>query len=656
MSENKENNMKNETLMSEVVEIIEGTRKYRYAEPNSKDIAEMYKMEGTMNEVDKLISEVIEVVGLNGEILRWDLDTRPLEEMPSKAILNELVKLNTIRDFLCENKSWRNLIGDNRFKILEDNGVHVYYNQDPKDPRGRSITIGSIFYNENISSNETIEFKLNDHMDVLWDNRIQWPTFKYDRKFMRTMIEYINNVLNAAEEVYEVLEFINKHYMLVHANYNLIDKIDKRIREIRRFSQGDFDSQAVWSSRSYYSRKDKKDNIVHVISEIKLQEQVNATGFVAFFTEHVRNNNGACYTINPTVLFIKEHEDNTVRLLWKHNNKFSFGKIPTKIMAHDTGFRYLMQFLNDSYAEHQVLPILKYMPNRYYQTLSVQLHGITQSDMYWIGNETSVKKIMAKAYGKSGVDGLTKHAFGGFNNLDNLDKLMLAVKFTRAFRSFKPQFFEKIYGEYDYEQFKFAGKCSTKDIEDYIKYFYTRAFEEEVLSPEWQAWYFTEIRLTVRNFKRIRSTKMRTAIRNHVKRSNFTLAETMDFVRTELEKLGSAGIKIKTKYDNYHKHKINKNTTVIMPKTGADLVEWGSVQNNCIGNYVHDVADGYSSIFGFKDEHNEWIGHLQISKSGNLQQLLGKHNSPIDIDNYHKIINWLKSIGVNTNTDFWGKQ
>jgi hypothetical protein len=321
-----------------------------------------------------------------------------------------------------------------------------------------------------------------------------------------------------------------------------------------------------------------------------------------------------------------------------------------------------MNFLNKIYKPEQVLPMLKYMDREYLSRITTQLHGVTQSQLYWIGNETSVKKIMAKAYGKSGVDGLTKHAFGGFNNIDTIDKLMTVLTFTRAFKSFKPQFFEKItvrnngHREWNYRHLDFTRRCSIKDIQDYIKYFYTRAFEEEILSPHWTPWTFTEIALTVKNFKRIRSTKMRTAIRQHVKRSNFNLAETQEFISAELNKLGNANIKLKTKYDKYNNHKIEKTIKVVMPKIGADLIEWGAVQNNCIGGYVYKVSDGNCSIFGFKDENNQWIAHLEISKSGRLMQLLGKHNSLIDTEYYHKIIKWLKSIGVSTNGDFWGKQ
>ena len=270
---------------------------------------------------------------------------------------------------------------------------------------------------------------------------------------------------------------------------------------------------------------------------------------------------------------------------------------------------------------------------------------------------------MAKAYGKSGVDGLTKHAFGGLNNLDTIEKLVIAARFVRAFRAMKPQFFENIYqagweneDEKHYEVYKFgANLCSIKQIEDYIKYFNTKAFQDLFNSGEWTKYQFSEIALTVDNFKRIRSTRLRTAIRNHVKRSNFNLEQTLEFVTQEMHKTRDSDVVIKTKYDKHHNHKINDEITVIMPRRGSDLVAWGAVQNNCIGGYVDKVADGRTSIFGFKDSNNNWIAHAEI-KNNRLEQLLGKHNNNVASEYYKPIIKWLKSINVKTNGSFWGRE
>jgi hypothetical protein len=666
MSENKENKMIDYTFMREVVEFIEGTRKYHYLDPDAKDIAEMYKMEGTMNEIDKLVSEVIEVTNLNGEIIRWSLDTRPNEELTSHAILQRARKAQEIRKhILTTTASYINRIEQLNVNIV------------PKGASQDSTHFVSHWFKEHQS------FKLDgyENIDVYVRNRegkeqhfcsrfcrydsVRFEDYWYDHAHsMREVTKYIELMLDQVDEIYQVVSLIDSSSGEFFRRKDLLRKLALHEYDLSSLIQFDFDSASVWSARySYYCSKTQASKII----EVRLQEKVESRGYVAFFTEHVNKKTGQIYSRELPTLLVNEVDGvkgpgGLVRLLWRDKGKTIIGRNPVIIHKQQDALSDLMGFLNKIYKPEQVLPMLKYMDREYISRITTQLHGVTQSQLYWISNETSVKKIMAKAYGKSGVDGLTKHAFGGFNNIDTIDKLMTVLTFTRAFKSFKPQFFEKItvrnngYREWNYTHLDFTGRCSIKDIQDYIKYFYTRAFEEEMSSPDLTNWTFTEIALAVKNFKRIRSTKMRTAIRQHVKRSNFDLSQTGDFIAEELRKLGNAGLKMKTKYDEYNNRKIDKSIKVIMPKTGADLIEWGATQNNCIGSYVYDVYDGDCSIFGFKDEQNEWIGHLQISKSGNLQQLLGKHNSPIDIENYHKIIKWLKSIGVNTYGDFWGKQ
>ena len=647
-------------------------------EPTMNDIDEMYKMEGTMNEVDKLVSRTIEIVEDNGEIRRWVLDTRPVEEMPSKTIIKDIAKIKEILDILNQKTRWYNIIGKDANNILVDNQVRIQCSTDCRklDNHVAWASIGDTGLRlREPDKDDFIEFRVNKKkLDVTWVNSAVKPTIAhYETATMRNVIDYINEVLDRAEQVYAVIDVIEQHYDQMQEYYSLERFCNDRYKRLRQISQFDFDSNAVWSHRSFRIDYDRDDNIKYVIAEIKLQERKNERGYVAYFTDRILKANGACYSATPMMLFVREvgeGEDKRVRLLWKQKNKFSFGKIPSYERVQPNVYA-LYSFINRLYTKEQVLPIMKYI-NLYpsgdyrndpaYIPMQVQLYGVSQSAIYWIGEETSVKKIMAKAYGKSGVDGLTKHAFGGFNNLNTITRVVIAARFTRAFRTMKPQFFEDIHRtdwfsetkEMDYGAYDFSGVCSIKQIEDYIKYFNTKAFQDMFRSGEWSRNEFSEIALTVDNFKRIRSTKLRTAIRNHVKRSNFNVAQTLEFVTQELHKTRDSDVAIKTKYDKYNGHKINNEITVVMPKRGSDLIAWGAVQNNCIGGYVDKVADGKTSIFGFKDINNNWIAHVEI-KNDKVLQLLGKHNRDVPSERYKPIIKWLRSIGVNTSGNFWGR-
>ena len=645
-------------------------------EPTMNDIDEMYKMEGTMNEVDKLVSRTIEIVEDNGEIRRWVLDTRPVEEMSSRTLLKEMLKLKELGEIIYEKTQWRKVITENQHDILDRNFVTVEITHTYKN---HAADIGYREYDPYCEEGHPdlyTEYYVNGKsIKVCWRDSVNRPGWLRNKDFtMQNVINYINEALNKAEEVYPVIDFIEQQYDQMEEYYKINDFVVERIKLINNMIQFNFDSIAVWSSREFRTYQNEDHTESHVVHEIKLQERKDKRGYVAYFTKRLIKPSGACYSVTPMMLFVTEigeGEGKRVRLLWKYKNKVSFEKIPPAYRM-SLPLSKLYEFLNKLYTKEQVLPIMKYM-NLYttredqldddYTPLAVQLHGVGQSAIHWIGDETSVKKIMAKAYGKSGVEGLTKRAFGGFNNLNTVEWVVVAARFVRAFRAMKPQFFEDInitsYTDRDYDyletggSYDFRGKCSIREIEDYIKYFNTKAFQDMFTSENWTKHQFSEIAMTVSNFKRIRSTKLRTAIRNHVKRSNFNVAQTLEFVTQEMHKTKGSDVAIKTKHDKYNGHKINNEITVVMPKKGSDLVAWGAVQNNYIGSYVDRVADGKTSIFGFKDNNNNWIAHVEI-KNNKIEQLLGKHNSTIASEYYQPIIKWLRSINVNTSGNFWG--
>ena len=81
---------------------------------------------------------------------------------------------------------------------------------------------------------------------------------------------------------------------------------------------------------------------------------------------------------------------------------------------------------------------------------------------------------------------------------------------------------------------------------------------------------------------------------------------------------------------------------MIVPKMTHDLVEWGAVQNNCIGTYADRVYSGQTMVIGFKDAEGKWIGHADITKDMYMTQLLGKHNQPLAKETRISIIQFLK--------------
>lgn len=595
---------------------------------NNNDIDKMYKMNMEVNEMDTLVSRTIEITNSDGEILSWTVDTRPNDELSSWAVLFRIRQYKEIYkaivDFLIDKEK-----GLSRVSIMEK-GKDFYWANDPAFCLISGLANIDVYYEKGYS-------------DTISDTESQ------------------------IDKMREKLQWIDNNAKTYFGYKELSEEIADKVNRVN-FTGNNFVSTSVWSMREIACIGNPYTRGFHEITEVRLQEKTETRGYVAYFKRYVLKSNGQMYSQELPMLLVNEVNaadgpGGLVRLMWKHKGKAIIGKVPDEI-RHTPSYRHLLEQLNGLYKKEQVLPLLKFMDIDCESPRSVQLHSVTQSMLYWIGTSTSVKEILAKAYGKSGVEGLTKHAFGGFNNITDIDTLMHAVNFVRAFKSMKPQFFEKFtepwllhqyvegytaYGEINQMHQRVA-------IEKYLKYFVTSAFINQLTDGTWRDDHVRELQMTVDYFSRIKSTRMRKAIRNHVKRSNFDLTQTFDFVHAELRKLEGGDNKIPAgKYGQYNNVKIGKEIKVVYPNKVSDLAEWGATQNNCIGSYGVDVSQGKRHIFGFKDSNNEWIGHLEISKEGKLIQLLGKHNNQIESEHYGKIIKWLKSIGVKVGS-FWGAQ
>lgn len=313
------------------------------------------------------------------------------------------------------------------------------------------------------------------------------------------------------------------------------------------------------------------------------------------------------------------------------------------------------------------MPIAKYIePPQDGAAVSYILHPfeISMSMIYWIGGSTDVKAIVNKAYGKSGVTGVTKHMFGGRNNIDSIEKLKIAIWFARALRDFPATVFNDIdLNMFTNEPLNFYDQ---KEVRKFFKMFGTKQHYIDMLLgrvrcvPEPAFSTFAQAEDTIRMMKQINNRQHRSAIVNHVKNNVMTIQEVHDFVNAEFAKIRQENREIRksTFTKPFAEHAdvwIDDEIQMIVPTESHDLIEWGASQNNCIGSYGHIVADGRAMIVGFKDRQGSWIGHAEINDQMELRQLLGKHNIPVEKQAREIIVKFLQDeIGVQVPANYWG--
>lgn len=66
--------------------------------------------------------------------------------------------------------------------------------------------------------------------------------------------------------------------------------------------------------------------------------------------------------------------------------------------------------------------------------------------------------------------------------------------------------------------------------------------------------------------------------------------------------------------------------SIVSAKETWQLIDWGNSMNNCIGGYDQRAVNGSSLLFAVM-RGDEMIGNIELSPSGTVRQLLGKHNS-----------------------------
>lgn len=384
--------------------------------------------------------------------------------------------------------------------------------------------------------------------------------------------------------------------------------------------------------------------------------------------------------INNSGLHKEAKMDKPVRMLWKNSKtgKVMFGQSILNmanlkmIPMLDMGTIWVQNVIQGIVNLEDILPIGRYYPKAYEGGYGHGIHpyNVSQSDIYWIGTETSVKKILNKAFRHP--HGVTKKAFGGINTIQDsgdLGALKAAILICRALRGFDPSVLEGCYASpvyYNWAKNVLKGNGMTPDDIRYFfeKFGWNKKWVDEIFGPtenfhEESFKYELHVVIdTIRMFKQIRSVNIRAAIIAHVRGRNMSVAEVHDFVNGELEKMKQANFRLaKTKissiFSPYDGKEILNGVTLVMPKMSHDLVNWGTTQNNCIGTYPDRVHTGQCSIIGFKDADGEWLGHAEVSKTKKLMQLLGKHHLPVS--KRAEIEKFFKGLDVDC-TEYWGKK
>lgn len=478
---------------------------------------------------------------------------------------------------------------------------------------------------------------------------------------------------------------------------NAIHKfVDKLHKSNIKSGEDDFSSLHAHSTRvlkegSYSRRINGKSETVKyaTVDEMYISEMTGEKyGWVVEFKSVTINSMGQHYKKTwPGVLFMNKTQ-NGYRLMWTNKKTntpiWAIGyraMVNKKLVPASGVIEYSVCGFRDALLKQEdVLKILKWMPLDEGYTISAGLYpyGITQSDIYWVGGEVSTKKILNKAY--KNPHGVTKKIFGDINNIKTFDELRATIALLRIARGFRPQVLEKLDLEAVNSYMRYNANVQT--IKEFKSFFTQFGHKDEYIlqmfSSQTDA-YGNQYALfgdnavdASRMFKQIKSRTHRTAIKQHVARSRMNVEEIHDFVNAEFNKIKTENKKLpKNKFsrtfEEFDGKWIAEGIQMITPKMTHDLVEWGAIQNNCIGSYADRVYNNQTIIIGFKDIEGEWIGHAEIQNnvayigalevpiSGGMTQLLGKHNQPLPEETRKPIVKFLKDELKVTMNNHWGQ-
>jgi len=467
--------------------------------------------------------------------------------------------------------------------------------------------------------------------------------------------------------------FMNKVHKLFKEFKDEDDQLPRYVKVFRLETRKKLGEENFSPLHAYSIRTMKETLKDAVIDEMYVSEMTGDTkhGWKIEFQSAIYNKRGQHYKKTwPGVLYLN-NTPNGYRLMWSDKKTktpiwaVGYTTMAQRKMVPKNGFleSYTREFCEELLKPEHVLPILKWIPLEHMWTSgsSIYPHGITQSDIYWVGGEVSTKKVLNKAY--MHPHGVTKNIFGGINNIKTFDELRTVIGLLRVARGFNPQVLEKLDLATTVDFYRRSNN-DISEVRKQIKSFFThfgckdqyltQMFSNtsvEVVDPEMDTFAIMHRADNVvdaaRTFSQIKSRTHRTAIKQHVARSRMSIEEIHDFITMEYGKIQTENKELEKNdfwntFGLFDDKWIAEGIQMIVPKMTHDLVEWGAVQNNCIGTYADRVYSGSRMVIGFKDSKGKWIGHAEVTKDMYMTQLLGKHNRALTKETLEPIIKFLK--------------
>lgn len=106
------------------------------------------------------------------------------------------------------------------------------------------------------------------------------------------------------------------------------------------------------------------------------------------------------------------------------------------------------------------------------------------------------------------------------------------------------------------------------------------------------------------------------------------------------------------KYTGEYKHKevvyeFDNGFTIVDVNTEHDLETEGDLMGHCVGGYCDDVAEGIMTIYSLRDKRNKPHATIEVTRSGEVEQIKGKGNEP-PAEKYRPMIKqWLQTTKFN---------
>jgi hypothetical protein len=324
----------------------------------------------------------------------------------------------------------------------------------------------------------------------------------------------------------------------------------------------------------------------------------------------------------------------------------------------------LQQYFSNKYGVEQFYPELKY-----YSIAQGTGISLTETSNPFVvrsfQGKRGAKEILNGIYSPKGEKFLVKSTFGGLGEIRSMNRLVAAMFTVRALRDFDPNFLAKLDDPLNIWCGDISGKIREADmVNEFFRIFganqknYEMAFVnnvriEDLAEPvnEDTVMLISDI---LRMFKDIKSRRLQTAMKEHLKGHDMNIMEFHDYVDFEYKKIQQENVQIKVPQLAEFEGVVSPEMTCVAPEWTHDLVRWGAEYNICIGSYGRRVLSGDTYCVGFRKPDNTFWGFAEISKSMVLNQLLGKHNQYLDDEPRKAIESYLRDKGVNVSVNYWG--